>query len=273
MAWRTVAITALLLGSTTARAQELTWGGAVQSDIRARPEEKALGGWYNRAALPTGVSRNMNLFKLRLRADGARIAATADLDFLWLGFPPQVRSFDDLAFRERIDPYRLKAHAAYIDIHDAFVPGLDLRIGQQLVNWGKGDQFNPTNNINANDFEDPLLFGVQLANAMIRADYAMTDTWSLSAVAVPIFKPAVLPTSASLGLSDTARYPFLEPSVRQKLTASQHFARVDGLPTRVTASRINVPAPSFDNIQAALRLAGSLMNQDVALSYYYGRTD
>ena len=59
----------------------------------------------------------------------------------------------------------------YIEARDLFVKGLDFRIGQQLVQWGVGDQFNPTNTLNANDVEDPLLFGEQQANLMALLEY------------------------------------------------------------------------------------------------------
>ena len=38
---------------------------------------------------------------------------------------------------------------------DAGVSGLDLKVGHQVVQWGVGDQFNPTNTLNAENLEDP----------------------------------------------------------------------------------------------------------------------
>ena len=38
----------------------------------------------------------------------------------------------------------------------------------QVVQWGTADMFNPTNNLNAPDLEDPLMFGESVANEMVR---------------------------------------------------------------------------------------------------------
>jgi TRAP-type C4-dicarboxylate transport system permease large subunit len=64
-------------------------------------------------------------------------------------------------------------------------------VGRQIVHWGTADAFNPTNNLNPNDVEDPLLLGEQRANLMVRLDYNFWDQWTLSGVLVPIFKPLI----------------------------------------------------------------------------------
>ena len=260
-----------------ARAEDdITLSGRLQTDVRFRPQQVYdYQPWYDpqHIKLGAGVARNMNLFKLRLHTEMGSVAAVADVDFLWLGVSDNVQTFADLTLRQQIDPYRLKAHAAYVHARDLFVPGLDVRLGQQLVNWGKGDQFNPTNNLNANDFEDPLAFGQQLANAMLRADYAPQGSWSLSAVWVPVFKPALLPPSAAVALADIGRLPVDNPAQRRHLVALQHQVPAARYPLLVPQVTPALPPASFDNMQYAVRAAWSAMNQDVALSYYYGRSD
>ncbi|MFH1130300.1 MAG: hypothetical protein V1754_03135 [Pseudomonadota bacterium] len=252
---------------------EFRWGGRLQSDLRFRIESKKGGEWYNEITLPDGVSRNENIFKLKFEAETGRFAGVADIDFVWMGYSPDVESFGDLFRREKLDAFRLEAHAAYVDATGLFVDGLDVRIGYQVVAWGVGDQFNPTNNLNALDLEDPLLFGEQLANAMVRMDYSPKGDWILSGVLVPVFKPALLPASAQLGIGAIDRLPFADQSLRQRIEAEQALAKELGYPAVVTNATPVLPDISLENMQFSFRMAGVVADQDIALSYYYGRTD
>src|SRR5207245_1489843 len=120
--------------------------------------------------LKYGFSRNENLIKAQLSLSIAdKVKAVADVDFVWYGYS-DLHDIDSTTLHERVDPYRLEAHAAYVDIY-RLLPKLDLRIGRQVVVWGTGDKFNPTNNLNSLDLSDALLFGRALANQMIRLDY------------------------------------------------------------------------------------------------------
>jgi hypothetical protein len=259
-----------------ARAEiDLQFSGRLQTDLRARITQKSIGQWYDRLELARGISRNENIAKLRLEANAGRFFGVADLDFVWIGIQRDVEVFSDVLQREKVDSYRLEAHAIYAEVADLLTPGLDLRVGQQKVSWGKGDQFNPTNTINANDLEDQLLFGEQMANAMVRLDYAPGEgQWTVSAVLVPVFKPALLPETAMLGLADLSRLPFAEQQLRQRIHAEQALARDSfGYPTQVSRASIVLPETRLDNMQAALRVAGTVAEQDIALSYYVGRSD
>jgi hypothetical protein len=251
----------------------LSLSGRVQTDLRFRPVALIAGdAWYNRVYAPVGVSRNQNLFNLHLNYDYKSIAFTVDMDFLWLGLTYQVQRLDDLYERNRIDPFRLKLHAAYMEVRDFMVAGLDIRIGQQTINWGKGDQFNPTNTINASDFEDPLLFGHQLANTMVRVDYTYSlFNWSL--VCIPVFKPALLPPSTFMALANMQRVYLVEPSVRLRLLNEQLLGKDLGYPAVIGHISPALPGPTFANMQWAARMATSFFNHDLSLSYYVGRSD
>jgi hypothetical protein len=271
---------ALLAAPGSALAIELSYGGHVQSDIRFRLIEKNMGGYWDPLTLPAGIERNQNQVRFRLGASAGRFAGVADIDFVWNPFYAEIQSISDLARYDQVSAYYLRANAAYLEATD-LLPGLDLRVGQMIVNWGVGDQFNPTNNLNPNDLEDPLYFGRQLANLMVKADYNYKD-WSISGVLVPLFKPAVLPRSAPLGLAASDRLPFVDPSLRYRVHAEKELtARLfseAGLPdlrfpTVVERAIPVTPEASLSNMQFAFRLAGQLLEQDLALSYYFGRTD
>ena len=51
------------------------------------------------------------------------------------------------------------------------------------------------------------------------------------------------------------------------------MAQYFGYPTMVAAAIPVLPEASLDNMQGALRVAGTVFEIDVALSYYVGRTD
>ncbi len=257
---------------------ELDWGGRVQTDIRFRLNEKALGDYWQRFELPVGVDRNENIFKLKLNASADRFGAVVDVDFVVIGIDSGVHEFGDLTQRRSLDPFRIEFHSAYIEAFDLFVDGFDVRLGMQKMMWGMGDQFNPTNNLNADDVEDPLLFGDQQANIMLRIDYSPVDELQLTAALVPIFRPALLPASAMLGIAAVDRQPAADLDVVHRLVVEQRAAELPfdqtvGYPTVVGKTQIDMPDMSYDNMQFGFQLQTIVGDQDIALNYYYGRND
>lgn len=276
--WGVIAGLLAVSASGTASADdELTvnWRGRIQSDLRFRLERKSVGDYYNRLELPEGPERNQNTLSLNLSAEYGRFKGVAQIDFVLNGFSSDIQSVGDLYQIEKVDPFRLEAQSLYIDVKDLFKDGLDLRIGQQVVSWGVGDQFNPTNNLSPDDLRDPLLFGRQAGNFMVKVDYWLNDNVSLSGVMVPVFKPAMLPRSAVLGPAAVDRVPFTNDAFRHRVEAETGASATSllGAPTIVNSAKPVLPETNFENMQWAYRLAGTLGEQDLALSYYYGRTD
>ncbi|MEO7329906.1 MAG: DUF1302 family protein, partial [Minicystis sp.] len=274
---RLLIVPALLTSASPALADDLTlnWNGRIQSDLRFRVEEKGVGDYYNRVTLPVGVERNQNLFNLKLKANYGAYTGVASLDFVLDGTTGKLEGIGALSDYNKVQPYRFEPQALYIDAKDIGLKGLDLRVGHQVVAWGSGDQFNPTNTLNANDLRDPLLFGRQQANFMVKADYWITDKLSLSAVLIPIFKPALIPKSAALGVADAGRLPFVSDALRHRIEAESGLGATSliGHPTVVATANPYIPDAKPENMQAAFRISGQLGEQDLALSYYYGRTD
>jgi len=269
----TVLVVLLCCRAAAADELDLRLGGKVQSDVRFRMQAKETGAFYKQLELPAGVARNENIFKIKLDAIYGSYAGVADVDFVWLGYPESLEGIADLSTRGAVDPYYLQVHALYLEAANFLIEGLDLRIGQQQVKWGVGDQFNPTNTINPNDVEDVLLFGEQMANLMVKLDYAIWDMWTVSGVLVPIFQPALLPRSAPLGIAATDRYPMINEQLRHRIRSEQQLSRLLGWPTVVDRAVPVMPDKSLDNMQFAFRLSGTLLDQDIAVSYYRGRTD
>ena len=255
----------------------LEWSGRVQSDLRFRTHDVKVGHFYDGRELPAGVDRNENLLGVRLAAAFGEVTGRADVDFVLYGFSRELDAFSELSRRENLDPFRIDVHNLYVEMRDLGINGLDLRVGQQLVEWGVADNFNPTNNLNADDLEDVLLLGEQQGNMMVRLDYWLDEDWSHQLVLVPVFKPALLPRSAELATGQVDRLPMVDESLRWRFHAETAAALDNPLDSRnatvVTSVRPILPDVSFENMQLGYRLAGTVLDQDVSLSYYLGRSD
>lgn len=266
-----------LASPASARADELelNWGGRLQHDLYFRVEPVGVGGFYQRLELPAGIERSQSTAGLKLDASYGSVSGQAAVDFVLSGVQSEVQQIGDLWHVEKVDPYRFEVQALYVDIKNFLLNGLDLRVGQQTVLWGEGDQFNPTNNLNPDDLRNPLLFGRQQANFMVKLDYWISESFSVSGVLVPLFRPALLPLSAPLALASVDRIPVADGAMRRRLEADMAASGGESLghPTVVSKTNLELPETSFENMQMAYRLAGTIAEQDLALSYYYGRTD
>jgi hypothetical protein len=283
----------LVLGmSRPARAQfmETNYTITLQSDIRYTVQEKTKleripgaeigrnpwlrGETHRRVTLvPHGVSRNENLVKLKVSTEVKKLRGVAEVDLVWLGYARDMENLGDLTKRGTLDPFRIECHALYLDVTGFVFDKLDLRIGQQVINWGTADQFNPTSNMNPLDLEDRLLFGDRVALPMVRFDLAIAKSWRLTAAWSPIFRPHLLPTTAPLGLSSPDRIPVVSDADRHALIVQRKLGEVAASgPTRVTEAAVIMPDHAIKNSQAGIRLRGRVGNQDISFSYYYGRS-
>jgi hypothetical protein len=262
--------------STGARADELKFdlSGKIQTDLRFRIEDKSVGNFYDKVDAPVGIERNQNLLSIKFKAQYGKFDAVAAADlYLNAVGNAKVQSFGDLQNYNAVAPFSFEPQSVYIEGKNLFFKGFDLRVGNQTIAWGVADQFNPTNNLNSDDLRDPLLFGKQVPNFMVKADYWINKTFSMSAVLVPLFKPALLPESSELGAADIQRMPFTDDAFRHRIEAQFGYAAAQGYPTVIHSITPVLPGASMDDMQFAYRLAGTIGEQDIALSYYVGRTD
>ena len=252
---------------------EVQLGGRISTDLRVRVKEVGSGDWYDPHILPVGISRQENIAKATVDASIGRFRGYLELDFVLLGRDERLDGLAALSAQDQVVPTRFESQGAYLAAHDLLVRGLDFQAGHMLLQWGAGDQFNPTNNLNANDLEDPLLFGQQQANLMFKVDYTVLDLVTFTGVLVPIFRPALTPSSSSLATAAVDRLPFLDEDLRHRIHSSNALATKTGTPTIVSEIEIEEPEPTPDNMQFAFRLAATLGLQDLAVSYYNGRFD
>ena len=208
-----VSASVLTQSSPSAHADvDVKLSGYVSSDVRFRilsdeqpPPAPQPSQWL---LLKNGVSRNENRIRGTLNARiGDKVRAVADVEMVTWGFS-DLSSIDSSTLRPFVDPFYFEFHAAYIDINNLFgsaIPRFDLRIGRQVVPWGSADKFNPIANVNTLDLSDPLMFGRALANNMVRADWNPIGDLNITAVLVPVFRPAQLPRTAPIALLDPLR--------------------------------------------------------------------
>jgi hypothetical protein len=243
---------------------ELEWGAFVENDLRAAVDRVDEPG-INRNQTTFGADLKVNLIPDTLRFVG-------DLKFAWVGFTESTE-FEGLTTREVVSPYWIESDAAYIDVI-GLIPTLDMRVGRQIVHWGAADMFNPTNNLNSLDLEDPIMFGETIANQMIRLDWYPGDgNFIFTGVWVPVFQPAALPGSAMLAIGDTsAELPFVNP--RDRLDAERLRNIWLRNPEAYEVAQPNVtadmPAFSLKNSQVGIKVQWLAGLFDMSLSYYRG---
>ncbi len=267
-------LVAVLAAPAAAESPEVDFGGLVQSDLRFRVlmGKDDPGPYYAPVEPLPQIVRSQNLFKAKITARSGNFRGVADADFVLTGYPLPVDDLEGLTQRQNLEPMRIETHAMYFEGRDLFTKNLDLRVGQQLVQFGVGDQFNPTNTFNPNDVEDVLLFGDQMANIMGRLDYTV-GSWTLTGVLIPVFKPGLIPRSAPLGMSMVERLPFVDDDLRWRVHAEREAGAGYGYPVVVETVAPNYPAPTVDNMQFGFRAGGWVGQQDFAFSYYRGFAD
>ena len=86
------------------------------------------------------------------------------------------------------------AQGTFIDLREAYVNTylgpFDLRLGQQIIVWGRADALNPTNNLTPVDFRirSPLEDDIRLGNVGARA-FLRLGPVRLEGVWMPIYSP------------------------------------------------------------------------------------
>lgn len=272
---------ALLLAAVPARADwtdMFSLSGTLESDIRFITDD-----WRGaREGEGHEFEMNRNDVNLRLRVDPTeRVQAVVDTRLRFYGFNESA-SLPELIGRDRIDPYSFQLNEAYVAVRGLPWSKMDIKIGRMIQTWGTVDMFNPTDNLNARDFSDPLNFTDKVPNQMIEIDLYPTDWLTIQAVWVPTFKPSQLPPSAALGfaldygpngcVSGFPAVPLDGPG-RQALEDAFEMIGSDPCQMHVLTPQVRTvkPGKGIENSQAALRAKFQAGPVDFSLSYYYGR--
>ena len=136
---------------------------------------------------------------------------------------------------------------AYVN---AYLGDLDIRLGHQIVVWGRADAFNPTNNITPQNMiarstdEDDRKEG----NFLLRATYRVGPL-KLEGIWVPHYTPSVLPLFL-FPLPDSVEY--------------------SGMMLPVELGTAYLPDASFRNSSIALKIGATLGPVDGSVSWFKG---
>jgi hypothetical protein len=220
----------------TASAQELRFTGFAETDQILYLETRGDAGHGGRS-------------QLLAQADGS---ATFGRPLRLFGTIELRADFADHG-RDRVYVEELYADVRY--------KALDLRIGRQILAWGKTDLVNPTDHLSPRDFTEPLesdderlgIWGVrprlQLGNVL----------WE--GAIVPVFTGSLLPF-------DSPRWsPPRPPEIPNPADPTQV------IPLTYVVMPAREPATTFANTQYAAKVSGTVRGWDLSASYFDGWED
>ena len=130
--------------------------------------------------------------------------------------------------RRRAHPLRPagRAQGTFVDLREAYVNAylgpFDLRLGKQIIVWGRADALNPTNNLTPVDFRirSPLEDDIRLGNVGARAFLRLAPV-RLEGVWMPVYLATELPTVGLPRSCRSARPMFPSLDLRNGLVAGR----------------------------------------------------
>ncbi len=150
-------------------------------------------------------------------------------------------AYSELRFRNNNDESSISTFILREAYVNAYTGPFDMRIGQQVVQWGKADGYNPTNVITPINL---LIFSPdeddrRISNILIRSYYNWSE-FRLEAIWIPVYEPSVLP-----------------------------FTNVQ-LPDGIQRGEADYPNEEIKHSSLALKLHFEGTSVDGSLSYYNG---
>lgn len=131
-----------------------------------------------------------------------------------------------------------------VDLREAYVNlylgPVDLRLGHQIIVWGRADGVNPTNNLTPRDmrFRSPDEDDQRLANMALRA-YLNLDPLRFEIVGVPFFRAAELPVFGDGSLP-------IAPPPGMSLELTEPYYPDANIRNGIGAARVHLLFPAFE---------------------------
>lgn len=180
---------------------------------------------------------------------------------------------------ETVDPVRVILDEAYIHVTGLVSRNLDVKLGKQRIQWGTGDQFNPTDNLNPDDLWDPLLFGKKIPTSALQLNYYAGPV-TITGVLLPLFTPAILPEADVRGIGNL-QFRSMAGGIVIDTGDPALDQLIDELMGNLLPSmelgdlriRSRLPTKSARNISAAVKVASNLRGVDFSVSYAYVHDD
>jgi len=142
------------------------------------------------------------------------------------------------------------AQATFVDLREAYVNTylgpFDLRLGKQIIVWGRADALNPTNNLTPVDFRirSPLEDDIRLGNVGARAFLRLSPV-RLEGVWLPTYLPTELPPVGLPPLVSFAAPRFPSPDLRNGLVAGRVHLELASFEMSVSYLRGYAPLPGL----------------------------
>ncbi len=247
------AAAATLLLSASASAQDVSWSGEISSAV-------GTGIWKCAdSTCPLTNYNNRNVFRLKLDASiTEQVVAVGELSIRNVN-ESTVESADDSTSVDNVQPIDLIIMNAYVEGYDV-LPGFDLKVGAQRIQWGTADGYRPTDRINAFDLQDPVYFDRRLPSVAATGTYHVGD-FSFSASWIPFFTPSLLaPELVDIATSEEATD-----------TIEVDLGDDDPPDIRNLRTRTFLPDGELNDMQYAVRAVWNAPIADFSLGYFYGR--
>lgn len=187
------------------------------------------------------VDANRNTIDLKCTGGEEKFKFFAEAALELPGFS-EFAEISELESRGSVEPVELSLREAYFDLYGFPLGAMDVRLGKQIVVWGKGDKINPTANVSPSDLSDIFDFGNKIGINALQMNLYL-NPFTVTAIYTPVFTPSLLPGN---------------------------YLEILGL----GAPSNSVDKPSDDleeGSQIAAKLAFAIGGYDLSLSCYYGR--
>jgi len=184
----------LCLQPVQADAVRLRFGGQMESNLFLGMVPPAAGAPTNTSNLGRFFDfRNSNSLFMNVRAlFNHQFSAKARVQLRNINFSSATNA-TDLELYEQQFPVSVRLYEMVMNFNELF-GFMDLRIGQQRIAWGTATAFNPTDNLNPYNLENPLDFTERLPVPAITASfYTPEEFFKLTLAAVPFHVPSVVP--------------------------------------------------------------------------------
>lgn len=108
--------------------------------------------------------------------------------------------------QDTLDSYESELELREIYLRGVITDNFDIKLGRQIVVWGKSDSIRVVDVLNPLDFREPGMVDIEdlrLPVTMLKADYYFSD-WNLSAIVIPEIRFNKIPTyGGDFSLSDS----------------------------------------------------------------------
>jgi hypothetical protein len=163
----------------------------------------------------------------------------------------------------------------FVDLREAYVNAylgpVDLKLGQQIIVWGRADALNPTNNLTPVDFRirSPLEDDIRLGNVGARGFLRM-GVVRLEGVWIPTYLATELPTIVLPQVVSFGPPTFPSPDLRNGLGAGRLHLELPAFEMSVSYLRGYAPLPGltlqslrFDPVNPAVFISRTAYDQQV----------